>query len=94
MEACHNNGVRTDCRLSNLRWDYPEANEADKLRHGTHQWGEQNPSAKLTRVDADDIRRLHDEGWSQRKIARLKGVSPSNVSFVLRGETWPTGLFE
>lgn len=37
MECCHGNGVRSDNRLENLRWDTHEANEADKVRHGTRQ---------------------------------------------------------
>ncbi len=32
-EACHNNGIRTDNRLSELRWDTREANRADRARH-------------------------------------------------------------
>jgi len=32
-EACHNNGVRTDNRLSELRWDTRDANVADMQRH-------------------------------------------------------------
>ncbi len=35
MECCHNNGVRNDNRLSNLRWDTTSANMFDKQRHGT-----------------------------------------------------------
>ena len=35
MHACHNNGIGTDNRLTNLRWDSPSANVADQVRHGT-----------------------------------------------------------
>lgn len=35
MFCCHNNGKSGDNRPENLRWDTYEANEADKLLHGT-----------------------------------------------------------
>lgn len=35
MEACHYNGVRTDNRLENLRWDTPSNNQKDRLQYGT-----------------------------------------------------------
>lgn len=34
-EACHWNGVPTDNRVANLRWDTRSANAADAIRHGT-----------------------------------------------------------
>jgi hypothetical protein len=36
MEACHNNGDRSDNRLVNLRWDTSSENNLDRVRHGTH----------------------------------------------------------
>lgn len=36
METCHNNGVRDDNRLENLRWDTKSANVADTISHGMH----------------------------------------------------------
>lgn len=35
--CCHNNGIRTDNRAENLRWDTRSGNELDKLAHGTHR---------------------------------------------------------
>lgn len=37
MEACHDNGIRDDNRPSNLRWDTPRANAADRIAHGTQR---------------------------------------------------------
>lgn len=37
MEACHGNGIRTDNRLANLRWDTRRANHADKKIHAAQR---------------------------------------------------------
>ncbi|PWC05932.1 hypothetical protein DCE94_03770 [Agromyces badenianii] len=34
--ACHRNGVPSDNRASNIRWDDASGNMADTLAHGTH----------------------------------------------------------
>jgi hypothetical protein len=34
MESCHNNGIRVDCRLENLRWDTRSNNLRDRHAHG------------------------------------------------------------
>ncbi len=34
--ACHNNGIHTDNRLENLRWDTESSNVIDSVKHGTH----------------------------------------------------------
>lgn len=36
MECCHNNGVASDNRLCNLRWDTSSENKYDWVRSGTH----------------------------------------------------------
>lgn len=35
MEGCHEDGIRSNCAASNLRWDTPSANRLDAVRHGT-----------------------------------------------------------
>jgi hypothetical protein len=36
MDGCHENGIRDDNRVENLRWDTKSGNMKDKVRHGTH----------------------------------------------------------
>jgi len=36
-EGCHGNGVKTDNRIENLRWDTHSSNCEDLVRHGTHR---------------------------------------------------------
>ena len=38
QEACHNNGDRSDNRLSNLRWGTKKENMADIKKHGRNYW--------------------------------------------------------
>lgn len=39
MVCCHRNGVSTDNRLENLRWDTISANALDDVRNGVHPTG-------------------------------------------------------
>lgn len=88
MEACHNNGDRSDNRIDNLRWDTRKANHQDKHRHGTAQVGERGPSAKLTNADAEEIRRLRRRGTLQRVLAKRFGVAQATISDVVRCRTF------
>lgn len=38
-EVCHNNGVKTDNRVENLRWDTHKANQEDMVKHGHTRLG-------------------------------------------------------
>jgi hypothetical protein len=89
MEACHNNGDRTDNRLVNLRWDTSKANNHDKLSHGTNNSGEKHGLAKLTDADAKAIHRDYEAGEvSHKALAAKYGISRRVVSRILRGESW------
>lgn len=89
MQACHNNGVKTDNRAENLRWDTPSANQYDRERH----WGAANPGvrrrrAKLTRRDVRAIRWMLSEGATLENAARLFGVHVTTVHAVSSGRNW------
>lgn len=84
-ECCHNNGVRHDSRLSNLRWDTRKNNHHDKVRHGTRQSGEKNGYSKLSWKKVAFIRKC---GLSSLELAKRYNVSASCVDKVKRRETW------
>lgn len=97
MEGCHNNGIKTDNRVENLRWDSRSENAKDIKRYGGkygfqgHQpTGEKNGAAKLTMEKAREIRRKYAacEG-TQRELASEFGVTQRAVWQLLRGITWP-----
>jgi hypothetical protein len=95
MECCHNNGVRTDNRVENLRWDTRKANIADAIRHGTHNClricGEGNQNAKLTKADVRMIVYMSRTGeFMQKEIAELYGIDTCTISDILHRRTWLT----
>lgn len=85
--CCHNDGDRTNNRLENLRWDTYEANEADKLRHGTRRMGSQ-ARAKLNEEEVLEIRRLRSQGARFASIAEMFGVSHQNVKAIVYRRSW------
>jgi hypothetical protein len=99
MEGCHENGVRSDCRLENLRWDTRSNNHKDKRKHGTSAAGEKNPQAKLTAAAVLRIHRRRAEGATYATIGIEFGISPNYAGDILNGKTWshiipPTGVAE
>jgi hypothetical protein len=82
MESCHFDGDPSNCALTNLRWDTPLANAADKRRHGKVYSGEHHANSKLT--DAQ-VRELRVAPGSQRAIARQFGITQQTVSDIRIG---------
>lgn len=88
MEAAHENGVSDDNRLSNLSWKTKKANQADRVRHGTHNRGERHGIARLTDRQAAEIIPRVDAGESRVAIAREYGVSRYVVGHIARGRSY------
>lgn len=87
-EVAHGDGVRTNNKLSNLRYDTRKGNHADKLTHGTWQGGENNPAAKLNALKVRAISQLVALGWSHATLAEIFGVDQSTISLIKRGKKW------
>lgn len=91
QEVCHNNGVRTDCRLDNLRYDTRRNNSLDRRVHGTashdnYEKGEERGNAKLTEESVRYIRNNPSE--SLKTLSQRFGVSISCVHLARKRKSW------
>ncbi len=84
-EACHNDGIRINNHLTNLRWDTIKNNHADKKKHGTWQVGENGSTAKLTNEQAREIKISKEP---LKILAKKYGVSEGCVSKVRYKQTY------
>jgi len=88
MQACHENGVRTDNRLANLRWGTATENWGDRRRHGRDVTGERHPNALLTDAEVLAARARFAAGESLPELAAAFGLSRSGMSNVLLGASY------
>ncbi len=85
--VCHVDGVKTNNRFLNLRFDTQKGNIRDTQKHGTANIGENNPSAKLSQATADIIRENPDN-LSRAELAKKYNVSKSQIDRIHWGENW------
>lgn len=88
MQACHNNGIRTDNRIENLRWDTGKANQADRIDHGTYLKGEALPWTKLTEEQVREIRRRAENGEHRTRLAEEYGIARCTIDQIYYRQTW------
>lgn len=58
-----------------------------KGRTGTKK-GEQHFNSKLTASDIQNIFKLKDSGMLGKDISKMYGVTPANISYILKGKGW------
>ena len=80
--ACHNNGQHADNRIENLRWDTMQANIDDRRDHG-------RTATKFSEGDVLLMRKLYDDNYGIRTIAKRFNTGSSTVSQIVRGIRWP-----
>jgi len=89
MDGCHNDGVKTNNAISNLRWDTRQNNLADTRRHGTFGAGEQSGTAVLTWEDVRTLRAMHKSGqYTYKALAIRFGVDREHVSKIVQCLVW------
>lgn len=86
--VAHNDGDKLNNYYTNLRWATAKENNADKIRHGTINWGDKHGGNKLTEGDIPEIRALAASGWTRTDIASRYGVTRQCISFVVRRIWW------
>jgi hypothetical protein len=88
-QACHNDSVKANNHYSNLRWDTPKGNVADKSIAGTENIGVRNGKARLTESDVVEIRRLVSLDLPTKMVGAEFGVSQQTVSKIANRKLWP-----
>ena len=84
MEARHIDGVRTNCKLSNLAWGTHEENDKDKVRHG-------KLATSLDKEKVSTIRSMYASGvYTQKEIAGQFKVGQDHVSRIINNLMWKT----
>ena len=93
MECCHNNGIASDNRLKNLRWDTHRSNGQDMIKHGTYfkSMGSQNSQAKLTVKQIKEIRKKYiyrSKNANTYALAKAYGVGKSEIWDIVNNKKW------
>ncbi len=95
MESCHNNGIKTDNKLENLRWDTHSGNAKDLIIHGTCHFknkkflGEDATNCKIKKHEVGMIRFLKKLNmFTNRQIGNLYSISLGQVSRIANGRSW------
>lgn len=86
--VAHNDGIRTNNVLKNLRWATQAENLRDCRAHGTALLGSRNPMASVTELDVRAIRRMKAFGIPRAVIAEGYGIHLRTVFRILSGTNW------
>lgn len=85
LQIRHLDGVKTNCRADNLEYGTALENWADRKEHGNSVAGLQNPNAKLTVAEINEIVKI-GKSRPYAETGRLFGISDSHArSIILKG---------
>lgn len=89
MYVCHSCDTRACVNPAHLWLGTNADNLADMAAKGRSIHGARSPHAKLTKPQVRAIRRLYATGrHSQRELAIRFEVNQTNISFIVRRQTW------
>lgn len=87
----HKNGNKLDNRVTNLEWVTQGENRRHAVRYGLFgkKHGRNEKGWKLTRGQANEIRRLYATGTvTQRELGKKFGVRQSGISRIILNRDW------
>jgi len=87
-QVCHNDGNPSKDNLSNLRWDTPKNNIADRNIHGTMLYGESNCNSKLNDLQVRIVKRYPVYRGSHTHLSEYFNVSRPQISNIIHGRQW------
>lgn len=86
--CCHKCDVRNCINPAHIFLGTRSDNQRDMKEKGRAAKGSKNGYSKLTEADIVTIRQLHKEGFYQREIAKLYGMSQHVIGKVINRVTW------
>lgn len=88
-EVNHKDGDKTNNTVSNLEWVSKKENIQHSFRMGLNNRWEKHFRSRLTKEQADEIRRIYLEGkTTQKQLATVYNVHPSTISRVINNFTY------
>jgi HNH endonuclease len=89
QEVCHADDNHSNNYLTNLRYDTPKGNAADRERNGKHPHGTQSKLATITDDTVRAIRSDHATGkFTLKKLSAKYGPHYSQISNIVRRKQW------
>lgn len=87
-QVAHNDGVKTNNFLTNLRYATPLENIRDREKHGRTVRGSKSGSAKLDEIQVGIIYKLKNSGISSYEMGYLVVISPTNINRIWNKKIW------
>lgn len=87
-QAAHNDGDKSNSKLTNLRWASPSENQNDRIRHKTDIRGEAVFGAVLTEDKVREIRAKVADGRTYKSLGIEYGVDPGTIYHIKHRKTW------
>ena len=84
---CHNDGNPLNPSVTNLRYDLPAGNQADRVKHGTDNIGINNPMAKHSEETVSAIKKALKNN-TQRNVSHSFNIPYSTIKNIAQGKTW------
>lgn len=92
LECAHLNSEKLDNRAENLAWVTRSENQQHNVARGVARYsappGESHHGAKVTLDQVEQIRAAVASGQPQRKVARVFGISQTQVCHIAAGKRW------
>jgi len=88
LDVCHNNGIRVDNRLENLRFDTRKGNMSDIYKHDTHIRGERCGTNKYKTEQIVAFRKDLENGMSVASAARKNQIHRSTAHGIKNKQSW------
>jgi hypothetical protein len=88
MDVCHYNGIKTDNRIDNLRYDTRQNNQRDNVKNNRDNRGEKCGSHKWDRSIVIQIIKRSRNGEVISKVAREYGMLPGTAYGITSRRNW------